>query len=80
MCGHYAGLWGSGCSLIDKKSNPRTIKAYSHVSINTDFSIHLIHDSEKPEYGGSRLGVNLVAALKAFGLVNHSVWVEIQTN
>ena len=67
-------------SDIDKTSNPRTIRAYSHVMINTDFTIHLQHNSKKPEYGGSRLGLNIAAALKEFGLVNHNVWVEMQSD
>jgi len=47
--------------------------------IDTDFSIHLCHDSKKVEDGGSRLGMRLVAALKEFGLVNHSVWLEMNS-
>jgi hypothetical protein len=53
------------------------VKSYSRAMIDTDFSINISHDSKKVETGGSRLGVRLVAALKEFGLVNHSIWIEI---
>jgi len=32
---------------------------------------------KKVENNGSRLGLRLASALKEFGLVNHSVWVEM---
>jgi hypothetical protein len=46
--------------------------------IESDFSIHLFHDSRQIEVNGSSLGLQLVSSLKAFGLVNHSVWIEMQ--
>jgi len=61
----------------DRGSNKQVIMAYSRVLIDTDFSIHLCHDSNEAKHDGSRLGVRIVNALKEFGLVNHSVWVEI---
>ena len=53
-------------------------KAYSRVQIDTDFSIHLYHDSKKVENSGSELGLRLASALKEFGLVNHSIWIEMR--
>ena len=44
--------------------------------LETDFSIHLIHDSEKPETGCSTICSQLVSSLKDFGFVNHTVWIE----
>jgi len=54
------------------------IVTYSRVLIDTDYSIHIIHDSGKVEGQGSALGLHLANTLKAFGLVNHSVWGEIK--
>ena len=51
--------------------------AYSRMLIESDFSIHILHDSKEAEAGGSRLGLRLVDALKEFGLVNHSIWMEM---
>lgn len=61
---------------INKKSSEKKITVYSRFEVNSDFSIHLLHDSKKIESSGSVLGLNLVAVLKEFGLINHSIWVE----
>ena len=63
---------------VDSKRKKQVIAAFSRVSIDTDFSIHIFHDSKKVENGGSRLGLRLAAALKEFGLVHHSIWMELQ--
>lgn len=61
----------------EQEAKKQTIKVYSRVVVDTDFSIHLFHDSKKVENSWSPLGLNLVTALKEFGLVNHSVWIEM---
>ena len=68
--------------LIDevaRENKGQLIMAYSRVLIDTDFCIHILHDSKKVETGGSRLGLHLVAALKEFGLVNYSIWTEMNS-
>jgi len=62
---------------VDKGRKRQTIKSYSRVLIDTDYSIHLFHDSKKVENRGSPLGLRIASALKAFGLVNHSIWIEM---
>jgi len=52
-------------------------KAYTRVMLDTDFSIHLFHDSENYESNGSALGLRIADSLKEFGLVNHSIWIEM---
>jgi hypothetical protein len=53
---------------------------YRHALWETDWSLHLRWDSENPEKNGSALGIRLAQALKEFGLVDHSIWIdEIQT-
>ena len=56
----------------------QAIKFYSSGVIDSDFCIHLIHNSTVIEKDGSKLGLGIAAALKEFGLVNHKIWVEIQ--
>jgi hypothetical protein len=66
--------------LIDEmgeEGKKQVIMAYRRVLINTDFSIHIHHDSKNVQNGGSRLGLYLVNALKEFGMVNHSMWIEM---
>ena len=52
------------------------MRTYCHAALETDASVHLHWDSETPEPNGSVLGLRLAQALKEFGLIDHSVWVE----
>ena len=61
---------------LNKETEQRTTKVYSRVVVDSDFSIHLLHDSKEADINGSPLGFQLVSTLKEFGLINHSVWVE----
>ncbi len=65
---------------VNQDNKQQTVKLYVHASVKTDFSIHLVHDTEKVENTGSDLGLNIATNLKAFGLVNHNVWLETSTN
>ena len=52
------------------------IKIYGHITLDTDFIIQLKHRSDKVLSNGSRLGIQLISALREIGLVNHNVWQE----
>jgi hypothetical protein len=62
---------------IKREHGPGSIMVYKRSLIPTDFSIQIVHNSGKVEDAGSLLGLQLVAALKEFGLVNHSVWMGV---
>lgn len=62
---------------INREHGPGSIMVYKRSLIPTDYSIQIIHNSGKVEDAGSPLGLRLVAALKEFGLVNHSVWMDV---
>ena len=64
---------------VAKKENKQTITTYSRMLIDTDFRLHIHHESSKPEYSGSRVGLCFASALKKFGLVKHSMWVEMES-
>ena len=63
---------------IDKfnQSGLVEMKTYHHAALETDLSVHLHWESERPEQNGSALGLRLAQALKEFGLVDHSIWIE----
>jgi hypothetical protein len=63
---------------VDMEAKKQVIKAYSHATIDTDFSIHLFQDSILENFG-SQLGLRLASALREFGLVNHSIWIEMHS-
>ena len=62
---------------LDRETRRQAIKAYHRMRVDSDFSIHLFHDSKEAEINGSRLGLRIASALKAFGLVKHRIWIEL---
>lgn len=62
---------------VDAQSKKQAIKVYIRFMLDTDFNIHLLHDSKKVENSGSQLGLRITSALKEIGLVNHHIWVEM---
>jgi hypothetical protein len=52
------------------------MKPFHHAALESDWSIHLHWESERPQQNGSALGLRLAKALKEFGLVDHSIWIE----
>ncbi len=66
-------------SEVQEVPKKLTIKAFCHVEVETDFCIHLFHDSTKAKNYGSPLGTRLSSALKEFGYVNHRIWTELHS-
>ena len=67
-------------SLVEafKEGNDQgKIKIYQRHAIHSDYCIHLVHRSTKPNTNGSKLGLHLAASLKQFGLLNHQIWHEM---
>jgi hypothetical protein len=65
--------------LIDnneENTKQQMIMTYCRVLVDTDYTIQITH-KKNIEKNGSPLGLRLVSALKAFGLVNHSIWVAL---
>ncbi len=62
---------------VEKEATKQAINVYSRITIDTDFRIHLFHDSKTVENSKSPLGLRLASALKEYGLVNHSIWIEM---
>lgn len=66
--------------LVDAVGKDRRnpgIRIYRRPLLDNDFCIQLLHESDRVAHGGSRLGLRLVSALKEFGLVNHTLWIEL---
>ena len=61
---------------LNKNSYQKVINIFNHIAVAGDFAIHLFHESGKADISGSTLGLQLVSALKQYGLVNHKIWVE----
>ncbi len=61
---------------LNKETGPIQIKVYNNLAVDSNFSIHLLHNSSEVDINGSPLGLQLVSSLKEYGLINHSVWLE----
>ena len=60
-----------------KASNDEMIvELYRHATVKTDLSIHLRCESLQATGLPTALGRRLASALKEFGPINHSTWVE----
>ena len=67
--------------LFDQiKETKQEVRILNKLNLDTDFSIHLMFDSIDTDSNGSPLGQNIVSALKEFGLVNHSIWIQMKMN
>jgi hypothetical protein len=54
----------------------RDVTVSSHALVPGYFALRLFWDTDDPQPRGSTLGMNLAQSLKAFGLADHSVWIE----
>lgn len=54
------------------------VRLYLHATVPTDLSIHIHLDSSTDKKQTSDLGVRLAAALREYGMVQHTVWIENQ--
>ena len=63
---------------VEQSQDKLAVKFYTRPGIDTDVSIHLFHASSEVARRGSPLGQRLVSALKPFGLVNHTLWIDFK--
>ncbi|MCP3889386.1 MAG: hypothetical protein GY702_11010 [Desulfobulbaceae bacterium] len=63
---------------VAKKAEHEAIRVFRREKLDSDICIVLFHNAKKARAGGSPLGLHLVAALKEVGLVNHTIWIEIE--
>jgi hypothetical protein len=55
------------------------VHTYNSASYQTDLALSLTWDTNSFRREGSRAALTISEALKTFGLVEHSVWVEKET-
>jgi len=53
-----------------------SVEIYRHATVATDLSIHLHSESRQTQALLSDLGRHLASALREFGQINHSAWVN----
>ena len=65
---------------VDRDRGEVSIRVFHRENIETDYCIVLFREEETAKSGGNRLGLRLVAVLKEFGMVHHTVWMEMNQN
>ncbi len=55
------------------------MRMYHNASYQTDLALSLTWDTNALRHEGSRAGLAISEALKTFGLVEHSIWLEKET-
>jgi len=63
-------------SLWDEGRTDGVFAIYRRNGLATDLAVHIRCDGDNPPVP-SRLGLQLVASLSVYGLVEHSVWQEM---
>ncbi len=54
------------------------VTLYRRDGLETDIAVHLHHPVPPGEHGLSGLGLRLASSLRAFGLVEHTLWEELK--
>ncbi len=68
-------------SIIEEakqESELMAVEIYNNLTVETDLSIHIFHDSKKADVSGSPLGLRLMSIIREYGLVSHSTWISAQ--
>ena len=63
---------------VAENAKHESIRVFHREKLDSDICIVLFHTGKKTRAGGSSLGLHLVAALMEVGLVNHTIWDEIE--
>ena len=65
-------------SIWEEGGGTEVVTLYRRHGLETDVAVHIRHDEAQGGNGPSALAFHLAQALRAFGLVEHTVWEEIQ--
>jgi len=65
-------------SVEDDHELAGNIKFFQHTGLVTDLAIHIYHHGALCDAIPSDIGLRIAASLKAYGLVKHSLWKELE--
>jgi len=63
---------------VMKVESGNTMKLYKKLNLNSDYLIIIMSTNSTSGNRGSELGQRIKAALSEYGLINHSLWNEVQ--
>ena len=58
------------------RGEPVSINVYRNAKVMSDIAIHLRLEADARDLGVTELGVRLASELRAYGMVEHAVWLE----
>jgi hypothetical protein len=67
-------IWDSLEAVVDKAD---LVTLYRREDLETDVAVHIQHRKTPGGKGPSDLGLHLASALRAYGLVEHTLWTEL---
>ena len=62
--------------LLEETQFTERVRIYVNTQVETDWAIHLHHDSAHGAPGGNEFTLRLKDMLKEYGIVNHGIWME----
>lgn len=67
--------------LVKQKLNAvnHGIRTYKRARVDTDLHIQIYHESDVIKADFSASGIELAEMLKQYGLVNHHIWIEMDS-
>ncbi len=65
---------------IDGEEGFMEARIYRHARLDTDLAVHLRGESSRQGDQASNLGVRIASALREHGIVEHSMWVEDESD
>lgn len=65
---------------LSHQADKPLFRIYSSFSVDSDFSVHLIHRHSRPDLMGSPIGLQIASSLRDFGLLNHQIWCEMDNH
>lgn len=63
---------------VVKNAKHAPIRVFRREKLDSDICIVVFHSGKKTKTGESALGLHLASALMDVGLVNHTIWHEIE--
>ena len=65
-------------SMGNEIDHEREVTVYRSEGVPCDLAVHIRHERVTGRDGRSGLGLRLAASLRAYGLVKHTVWRELE--
>lgn len=65
---------------IDGEDDSGEARIYRHARLDTDLAVHLRGEFSRASDHASNLGTRIASALREHGIVEHSMWVEDESD